>query len=225
MAGTAIDVILFDLGGVLIELAGVEKMLEWSPGIDSTEELWRRWLHSDAVRSFETGATDRDAFARDVIAEFGVPVPEHEFLAAFTSWPRAVLPGAFELLESLRGRYRLASVSNTNEIHWARFSEQWSLDRAFHHNFPSHLVGKLKPDEAYFAHVVEAMGVPVQRVLFIDDNVINVEAAARLGLHARRVVGVEGARQVFFELGVLGNARPPQAQPRPAQDREDGSEP
>ena len=142
MAGAAIDVILFDLGGVLVELAGVEKMLEWSPGIDSTEELWRRWLRSDAVRRFETGATDRDAFARDVIAEFGVPVPADEFLAAFTWWPRAVLPGAHELLASLRDRYRLASVSNTNEIHWARFSGQWSLDRAFHHNFPSHLVGQ-----------------------------------------------------------------------------------
>ena len=35
MAGAAIDVILFDLGGVLVELAGVEKMLEWSPGIDT----------------------------------------------------------------------------------------------------------------------------------------------------------------------------------------------
>jgi len=203
MAGAAIDVILFDLGGVLIELAGVEKMLEWSPGIDSTEELWRRWLQSDAVRRFETGATDRGAFARDVIAEFGVPVPADEFLAAFTWWPRAVLPGAHELLASLRDRYRLASVSNTNEIHWERFSAQWSLDRAFHHNFPSHLVGKLKPDDAYFAHVVEAMGVSAERVLFIDDNLINVEAAARLGLHARRVVGVEGARQAFRDLGLL----------------------
>ena len=52
--------------------------------------------------------------------------------------------------------------------------------------------------------MVEAVGVPAERVLFIDDNVINVEAAARLGLHARRVVGVEGARQAFDELGLLG---------------------
>ena len=145
MSHSGIDAILFDLGGVVIELAGVEKMLEWSAGIDSTDELWRRWLHSDAVRRFETGATGRDAFAREVVAEFGVPVPPDEFLAAFTWWPRAVLPGAFELLAALRGRYRLASVSNTNEIHWDRFSQQWNLDAAFHHNFPSYLVGKLKP--------------------------------------------------------------------------------
>jgi HAD superfamily hydrolase (TIGR01509 family) len=198
-----IDVILFDLGGVLIELAGVEKMIEWSPGIGSTDELWRRWLHSDAVRRFETGLIGRDDFASALIGEFGVPVGPDEFLAAFTWWPRSVYPGAFELLAAMRERFRLASVSNTNEIHWDRFSNTWSLDTAFHHNFPSHLVGKLKPDADYFEHVLEAMGAPAQRTLFIDDNAINVDAAARLGILTRRVAGVAGAQAAFRELGLL----------------------
>ena len=199
----AIDVILFDLGGVLIELAGVEQMLEWSPGIPTTEELWRRWLHSSAVRRFETGAIGRDEFAAAMIGEFGVPVGPDEFLAAFTWWPRSVFPGALELLAHMRQRYRLASVSNTNEIHWDRFSRTWSLDAAFHHNFPSHLVGKLKPDAEYFQHVLDEMDVRPQRVLFIDDNAINVEAAARLGIHTRRVAGVDGARLAFEDLGLI----------------------
>jgi HAD superfamily hydrolase (TIGR01509 family) len=203
MPAAAIDVILFDLGGVLIELAGVEKMLEWSRDVDTTEELWRRWLHSAAVRRFETGAIGRDEFAAAVIAEFGVPVGPDEFLAAFTWWPRSVFPGAFELLATMRRRYRTASVSNTNEIHWDRFANVWSLHTAFDHNFPSHQVGKLKPDADYFAHVVAAVGTAPERVLFIDDNAINVEAARRLGLHARRVAGVDGARAAFRELGLL----------------------
>ena len=180
-----IDVILFDLGGVLIELSGVEKMLEWSEGVASADELWRRWLQSSAVRRFETGAIGRDEFATALIGEFGVPVGPDEFLQAFTWWPRAMFPGAAELLATMRERYRLASVSNTNEIHWARFSEQWSLDRAFHHNFPSHLVGKLKPDAEYFQHVLDAVDAPAERVLFIDDNAINVDAAAKLGMVTR----------------------------------------
>ena len=199
----AIDAILFDLGGVLVELAGVDQMIAWSRGISTHDELWRRWLHSDAVRRFETGAIGRDDFAAAVIGEFGCSVGIDEFLAAFTWWPRNVYPGAFELLQSLRDRYRLASVSNTNEIHWDRFSNAWKLDAAFHHNFPSYLVGKLKPDAEYFEHVLEALDVPAARVLFIDDNAINVEAAARLGMHTRRVAGVDGARRAFVEIGVL----------------------
>lgn len=202
--GGNIEAILFDLGGVLIELAGVEQMIAWSPGIATTEELWRRWLHSGAVRRFETGAIGRAEFATDVIAEFGVPVSSEEFLNAFTGWPRALFPGAKELLSELRPHYRLASVSNTNEIHWQRFSGEWSLDQSFHYNFPSYRVGKLKPDDDYFAHVLEAIDAPAGRVLFIDDNAINVDAAARLGLVARRVLGIGGAREAFRELGLLG---------------------
>ena len=201
-----IDVILFDLGGVLIELAGVEKMLEWSRELDSVDELWRRWLHSDAVRRFETGRIGRAAFAQDIVAEFGIPVPPEEFLAAFTWWPRAVLPGAQALVAAVRSRYRVASVSNTNEIHWDRFTNDWALHDSFDHNFPSHLVGKLKPDAEYFAHVVEAMGVPANRVLFIDDNAINVAGAARVGLHAHRVLGVDGAHEALSALGLLPRA-------------------
>ena len=204
----SIDVILFDLGGVLVELAGVDQMIAWSKGITSHEELWRRWLESSAVRRFETGAIGRDDFAAAVIDEFGCSIGVEEFLAAFTWWPRSVYPGAIELVNSLRDRYRLASVSNTNEIHWDRFSNAWKLDAAFHHNFPSYLVGKLKPDEEYFMHVLQELDVPAQRVLFVDDNAINVEAAARLGMHTRRVQGVDGARRAFVELGLVSEDAP-----------------
>lgn len=198
-----IDVVLFDLGGVLIELAGVGKMLEWAPDLGSTDELWRRWLHSEAVRRFETGRIGRDEFAAALVGEFALPVGHGEFIEAFTWWPRSVYPGAMELLAQMRGRYRIASVSNTNEIHWERFASAWSLDAAFHHNFPSHRVGKLKPDADYFEHVLAELDVPAPRVLFIDDNQINVDGAARVGMLARRVAGVDGARKAFAELGLI----------------------
>jgi HAD superfamily hydrolase (TIGR01509 family) len=203
MKNTDIDVILFDLGGVLIELAGVEKMLEWSKGLGSTDELWRRWLQSGAVRAFETGRIGSDEFAVGVIEEFALPVAPAEFLAAFHGWPRALFPGAHALLAELAPHYRLASVSNTNTMHWARFTGEWALDQSFHHNFPSHRVGKLKPDAEYFEHVLDAVGAPAARVLFIDDNAINVDAAGRVGLVTRRVLGVDGARSALRELGLL----------------------
>ena len=202
MKAQSIDVVLFDLGGVLVELAGVSRMLEWSPSLTTTDELWRRWLHSDAVRRFETGGIERDEFAAAIVAEFGCPVEPADFLAEFTWWPRSVLPGAFELLAAMRQRYRIASVSNTNAIHWERFSSVWALDAAFHHNFPSHRVGKLKPDDDYFQHVLDELGAQAQRVLFVDDNAINVEAAARMGMMARRVAGPAEVRAVLAELAL-----------------------
>jgi putative hydrolase of the HAD superfamily len=200
---TRIDAILFDLGGVLIELAGVEQMLAWCPDLPGIDELWRRWLRSGAVRRYETGATTRAAFADEIIREFRLPVDADEFLRAFAYWPRTLFPGATALLALLAPRYRLASVSNTNEFHWQRFQREWSLAAHFHHNFPSHEVGKLKPDAEYFLHVIEALGVPAERVLFVDDNRLNVDAAARLGIVARRVDGVVGARAALGALRLI----------------------
>ena len=202
MSATPIDTILFDLGGVLVELAGVEQMLAWSSGVPDTKELWRRWLHSTAVRRFETGGSDRDTFAAEIVGEFDLPVDTGRFLDAFTGWPRALYPGATVLLDALKPRYRLASVSNTNEIHWRRFRDEWSLDGHFHHNFPSFRVGRLKPDADYFHHVLEALGTRAEHVLFVDDNAINVEAAVRLGITARRVDGPNGVRAALADLAL-----------------------
>ena len=196
-----IDTILFDLGGVLIELAGVEQMLAWSPGLGDTHELWRRWLHSPAVRRFETGGATEEEFAAAIVGEFDLPVSADEFIAAFTHWPRALFPGATALLTELKPRFRLASVSNTNTLHWRRFRDEWALDGHFHHNFPSHRVGRLKPDAEYFHHVLDALDAAAHTVLFVDDNAINVDAAARAGLTARRVAGPQGVRE---ELALLG---------------------
>ncbi|HEY8244753.1 MAG: HAD family hydrolase [Vicinamibacteria bacterium] len=203
-----IDAILFDLGGVLIELAGVERMLAWSPSLGTTDELWRRWLHSPAVRGYETGRTDRTAFADAVIAEFGLPVGRDAFLDEFAWWPKTLHPHAKDLLASLAPRYTLASLSNTNELHWDRFERQWSLPSMFHHNFPSYAVGKLKPDADYFEHVLDAIDVRAEHALFIDDNRINVEAARAVGLHARRVSGFDDLAPAFAEFGVAATRGP-----------------
>ncbi|MCE7876983.1 MAG: hypothetical protein DYH14_06560 [Betaproteobacteria bacterium PRO3] len=143
MAMARIEAILFDLGGVLIELAGVERMLAWSPSLCTTEELWRRWLASPAVRGYESGRTGRDAFADGIIEEFALPVSREAFLAEFALWPRTLNAGARGFLAALAPRYTLASLSNTNELHWERFEREWSLPAMFHRNFPSYAVGRL----------------------------------------------------------------------------------
>ena len=78
-----IEVIVFDVGGVLVELGGVNSILEWSLGRFSIEDVWRLWLASPAVRAFETGRTDADAFALAVLSELELDLEPSRFLEAF----------------------------------------------------------------------------------------------------------------------------------------------
>ena len=155
-----IEALLFDLGGVLIEVVGVERMLQWCPALPDTEALWRRWLASPSVRSYETGNATRREFARR--GDRGVRAAGRSRTRSSPSSPGGRAGSTTTrrpLLDALKPRFRLASLSNTNELHWERFSRDWNLPAYFHANFPSYAVGRLKPDADYFEHVLDTLGV------------------------------------------------------------------
>src|ERR1700683_1868662 len=69
VTGDRIDLVLFDLGGVLIRPGGVASMKLLS-GIDSDEALWTRWLSCQWVRRFEAGQCGPDEFAAGMVADW-----------------------------------------------------------------------------------------------------------------------------------------------------------
>jgi len=201
MAGD-VDLVLFDLGGVLIEVAGVQAMLELT-GLDSTEELWRRWLSCRWVRRYESGGCTDAEFAAGMVADWQLPVSAPAFLAAFRDWPTGPLPGAAELVAETRARVTTGCFSNTNAQHWHEHIATWPLTGLFEHRFLSFELGLLKPDVAAFQRVAVRLEMPAGRVLFLDDNAVNVAGAAAAGFQAARAVGVSEARQHLADAGVL----------------------
>lgn len=205
-AATAARVLLFDVGGVLVELSGVETMLGWLGGGVATDELWRMWLHSKAVRDFETGRIDPDEFAVGVITEFRLPVGPAQFLASFAGWPTGLYPGTLELLARIPNSYQRALLSNSNALHWTRVVSDLQLGPAFDHHFVSHLTGRIKPDADAFEHVVDSLDCRPEQVLFLDDNTLNVDAAKRFGMQAVRVRGIDETKRALVQRGVIDSA-------------------
>lgn len=197
-----IDVIMFDLGGVLVELAGVPTMLRWLDHTLGVEDLWRRWLLSPAVRRFERGQGTAEAFAHAVIHEFALPVSAEVFLGEFTGWPRNLYPGVLPLLDVLRSSYTLACFSNNNALHWDRICTGMGLGAYFTHRFSSHLIGHLKPDREAFTFVLATLGCAPRHVLFLDDNRLNIDAARAVGINARRTVGFAEVPAALAENGI-----------------------
>ncbi len=210
----AYDMVLFDLGGVLVRLGGVPQMQALS-GIDREDELWKRWLSCPWVRSFERGRCSPDDFAAGVIDEWGLSVTAEAFLDRFRSWPEALYDGAVQLVDEVRAQCRVGCLSNTNQLHWAEQSSQWGLADLFEVAFLSYQLGLVKPDREIFTHVTAALGLAPDRILFLDDNAVNVEQARSVGLAGAVVRGPAEARTVLVELGVLdgGPGRPPAVAP------------
>ena len=103
---TSIRCILFDVGGVLVELSGINAMLQWMRQPTDVEGLWRAWLTSPTVRDFERGRLDGRTFADRLVAEFDLNVDAEQFLPAFIKWPRGPIDGAYALLEVAAARHR-----------------------------------------------------------------------------------------------------------------------
>jgi glucose-1-phosphatase len=200
-----IRVLLFDVGGVLVHLSGVEAMLEWMGGAVTAEELWRRWLQSIPVRQFETGRIEADEFSVRVVSEFGLAVEPQRFLESFIGWPSALYPGTLEMLARIPRSYQRALLSNSNALHWPRVLNEMGLGPAFDRHFVSHLTGRIKPDSEAFEHVIDSLRCVPDHVLFLDDNSLNVEAAQRSGMHAIRVRGATEVQRVLTSLGIIGD--------------------
>jgi len=193
-------VLLFDLGGVLLENVGFERFNALLAAPIPAEELKTRWLMSPAVRAFESGRCSAGVFARDVVDEWKLPLSPEDFLEAFTYWPVGLYPGAPELLAALREHYFVACLSNSNEVHWRRFD---GFRGHFDLALSSHLIGEVKPDPQCFETARQACRATAGEVAFFDDSITNVTAARALGFAAFHVDGLEEVRRVVADMGWL----------------------
>ena len=198
-----IKIILFDLGGVLVELTGVPIMLKWTNHRYDAETLWEAWLNSPAVRSFEKGYSTAEQFADELIREMDLPVGKAEFIDRFGEWPKGLFPGVSSLMERLKRTYTLACLSNSNVLHWPILMQEMGLEKMFQYHFASHLMKKLKPDRESFEYVLQRLGCKASSVLFLDDNDMNVKSAKEIGMIAYRVKGPKEIEHALGKAGVL----------------------
>ena len=205
-----IGVLLFDVGGVIVQLGGVQVMREWLGNTLTEEDLWRKWLRSPSVRRYETGRIDASEFATGVIGEFGLALEPQKFLESFIHWPIGPYPGALEMLARIPGTYQCSILSNSNAMHWPRIAGELQLDALFDSYFASHLTGRIKPDADAFEQVVDSLACVPAQVLFLDDNLLNVEAARSIGMHASCVKGPLEAQRALSDFGIIFDESEPE---------------
>lgn len=199
------SVILFDLGGVLVELP-VQPIpsgrVNHAPASGSSLS---DWLTCPAAKAFEKGEISAARFADELVKEMNLPIAPEEFLMHFTFWPKGLFPGTTALIGRILPHYSLAVFSNTNELHWPRLMVEMKLEGVFDHYFASFQIGMAKPDPAAFRYVVNALSCDPCEILFLDDSRANVDAARLVGLNAEKVSGICQVEKVLAEYGALAD--------------------
>ncbi|MGR8931684.1 MAG: HAD family hydrolase [Gammaproteobacteria bacterium] len=194
------SLLLFDLGGVLIESSVFEQLKHLLHEPEDDTEIKERWLKSPVVRQFESGKISAAEFAERFIAEWNLPCSSETFLEAFATWPRNFFPGAKEALLDWRQSYKVACLSNSNPLHKERFGDLHDL---FDVTLFSHLLGAVKPDREIFQRALEECGVEPYEVYFFDDSPANVCAAQQFGIKAFCVDGFESVQHLLRSEGLV----------------------
>ena len=196
------QILLFDLGGVLVDVVSIDRLTAILHNQKSREEVTELWMNSNYLRLFESGKCDATAFAKGIIEEMGLPLSASAFLQAFAGFTSSLYPGVEKLLRELMQRHILACLSDTNALQWQVMREKMKLDAYFKHIFLSFEIGKLKPDEAVYAHVLQTLQCDPAQIYYFDDRAPNVKAGAAAGMHAFQVEGVHMLTEKLLSLGL-----------------------
>lgn len=194
-----IEAVLFDMGGVLVELGPLDELL----GSDmAAEDFWPRWLTSPSVRGLESGSFGIDEFARGLVDELALDIGPSEVIERFGRFPRGLYPGAVEVVASIRDGVATGVLSNTNPLHWDHQTDHEVIRSLCDHEFLSYRLGLVKPDRAIFERVGDELGLVQDRILFLDDNQLNVEGARKAGWRAELTRGPAEAATALASYGL-----------------------
>lgn len=185
-----ITTIIFDFGGVILDIDfNLMSNFFAELGVERFNEMYSQQKADHLFKHLEEGKLSEkefyDAFRRSI----QIKLTDEQIKNAWNSMLLSYREDALQTLTELRHKYKLYLLSNTNSIHLNAFTTIYQqqigrgkLEDYFDKVYYSHEIGLRKPDKEAYEYVVQENNLHSAEVLFIDDTIKNVEAAANLGM-------------------------------------------
>lgn len=200
--------IIFDLGGVLLNINPLLSLLELEKlsGIGQ-EELIMKLASAKLFEKFDTGSLNPAQFRSELCRIMNQSVSDTEIDRIWNKLLLDFPASRVEMLRQLQKNYRVFLLSNTNSIHFEsythEFHEKFGLQMAdlFERLFLSYEIGIHKPDSGIYTYVLENANLEASESVFFDDSLANIKAAENLGIKGIHINGEDVT--TFFENGIL----------------------
>lgn len=201
--------IIFDLGGVLLNINPLLSLLELEKisGI-AKDELLVKLANGQIFEKFDTGRLNPAQFRNKLCQILKHEVTDSEIDRIWNKLLLDFPSHRVEMLKQLSKNYRVFLLSNTNSIHFDHYTsvfyEKYGIRMTdlFERLFLSFEIGIHKPDAGIYTHVLQHAGIEALETVFFDDSLANIEAAGKLGIE---VIHITDGKDVtsFFENGIL----------------------
>ena len=198
-----IRALLFDLGNVLVgfDFARGYRAIEGITALPP-KEIQQTIDRSGLVVPYERGEISSEDFVSQLSDALGLQLSYQEFCGLWSAifLPDPLLPEA--LLASLRRRYRMVLISNTNHIHYQAIEDAYPVVRHFDARVLSFRVGAAKPSRLIYEEAVRQAQCRPEECFFTDDMPEFVEAARAYGIDAVQFHGRAQLEQDLRERGI-----------------------
>jgi glucose-1-phosphatase len=201
MNTSSIELVIFDLGRVLIDFDFKKVVRELQRHTAMTEEqIHDFFLKTPLWDRFERGQIEPALFFAALEKDLALKGLTFEAFSTLWNDIFTEMPESVEILRQLRGRYKLAMLSNVNAMHWEHVAARHAFMKWFDHPVASYAVGYRKPDEEIFRIVLRKAGVAPEKAVFIDDIESHIHAAKAVGIRAYQFTN---ARQLQLDIADL----------------------
>jgi putative hydrolase of the HAD superfamily len=189
LSGIPIDAVLFDYGMVL---SGPPDPTAWSrmlavTGFDQATLDRTYWIPR---HDYDRGNLNGRQYWQAVGQHGGITLTDaqvDDLIAADTAlWTNLNEPMVAWADRLQRAGIRTGILSNLGDEMTLGLLAKFDWLDAFHHRLWSHTLNLAKPEPAIYTHAIEGLGVPPERILFLDDRADNVAAGIAAGLQVIR---------------------------------------
>lgn len=199
---TGIDLVLWDIGQVVYQ-SPFERFDELEDHVGMARgTLPRGPFVEDGDADYDlvdSGARDEPEYWRDIESLARESVPGLHIYDALRElgWDGRGRPVVLGLLADIPSRYRQAVLTNdATKFLGEGWRDTWEYAGFFERIVDSLDIGVRKPEVAAYKAAVDLLGVPADRVLFIDDLTANIEGARAAGLQGFRFDTTDPAASV-----------------------------
>lgn len=206
MTDSSVKNIIFDLGGVILNLSVANTLQAFSrlsglPG----KQIEKIFITAPEFEHYEKGMIDDAAFRQFIRRAYNVDCTDEEIDRCWNNMLLDLPEAKLDLLRKLKSRYNTFLLSNTNGIHLQYINDviipgkdrSDSLEDYFHKSYYSHRMGKRKPEPEIFEQVLEENNLVSGETLFLDDNALNTEGAEKIGIKSIYITSPDHIFDVF----------------------------
>jgi putative hydrolase of the HAD superfamily len=179
----AIRTVIFDIGGVLLKQKPSQGSGKWESRLGLPEGALRSIIDKSGWnRAATQGQISSQELWRRVGEQLSLSDEQIQSIESDFRPDEEVNTELMDLLQSLRSRYTVATISNAWSDAREALARKYNLDKIIDTMIFSYEVGSAKPNTNIYQIAITRLRIYPEEAIFVDDKDANVDTARLVGM-------------------------------------------